>query len=155
VPYLADLDAVCERIAALATDNLSGITAAFDPPPAQIDTAELPALYVLAGEASNDWETHGDYEGLESRRFNVHVPIIARGQGNLIVAQERARPLLPQVKELYFARPTLGGLTGIWQSNVIGDTGVVILPTYGEKFIGFEVQLNVSVIIQRAYAAGE
>jgi len=43
-------------------------------------------------------------------------------------------------------------VTGIERTLVLGDSGIVILPEWDGKFIGFEVRLQVAEVIARTYA---
>lgn len=137
-------------------EGVSGILTAKDPPPAQIDTAQLPCLFVFTGEASCDWELLGDPDvGVESRTYRVQVAVVPRNQATPETRETRCRPLIGAVRDALASRPSLGGVTGVLNSVVTGDSGVAILPEYEAKFIGFEVRLEVTEIIARTYSAGE
>lgn len=148
------IETVCEAIREIGQD-ISGIKMAFDPPPAKLDTASLPALYVLTGPATHDWLRAGSDGDYETREYRVQVAVLPLGQATPQASEERARPLVTAVRDAFVARPGLGPLEDVLQMTVLGDSGVVRLPDYGEQFIGFEMRLRVVEAIERIYGDEE
>jgi len=143
----------CEHIVAIV-GAVSGIRAGIDPPPAQLDTGKFPACYVLAEQAT-DTEDLGSDMRLETRAYSVHVAVIPKGQVSIVTAQDQVRALIPPVKTALASYPQLNAAPLVQNARVEGDSGVIVLPTYDEKFIGFEVRLSVTEYVKRAYAAYE
>jgi hypothetical protein len=127
---------ICAAIAAIGK-TVSGIVNASDPPPEQLDSASMPALYVFTGGAEYD----GDPDGFtpETRQYRVRVAVAPLGQTTPPVIEARVRTLLPLVRAAFIAAPTLN--RSVLQSTPLGDSGVVQLPEYGA--VGFELRLAV------------
>lgn len=138
-------------IAAVGT-GISGITTATDPPPAAIETAQLPCLFTFTGEATYEW---GDDHGYETRVYRVQVAVIPRVQATPETREVRCRPLIVAVRNALASSPQIGAVARVLGAKVIGDSGPAVLPEFEMKYIGFEVRLEVLSIVARVYDAGE
>lgn len=131
---------------------MPSIGTAKDPPPAAIDTAQLPCLYTLTGEAEYEWIEKLCFV---TRMFRVQVAVVPTNQATPETRETRIRPLIVEVRNYLAARPQLGLVSGVQEAKVLGDSGPAILPEYDGKYLGFEVRLQVTYAIERAFAAGE
>jgi len=132
--------------------TISGITTATDPPPAAIETAQLPCLYTFTGEATYEW--NGDH-GYETRLYRVQVAVIPRTQATPETRETRCRPLIVAVRDALASSPQIGEVLRVMGARVIGDSGPAILPEFEMKYVGFEVRLEVKSIVARRYDADE
>lgn len=146
---------VCAAIAAIGTANKGtlGITAAEDPPPATLDTAKLPLLYTFTGPAR--YEEYMDDFIVEQRDYRIQVAVLPLGEASPYLREARVRPILVATRNLYFQYPTLDQVKGVQSATPQGDSGVVILPEWGQKYIGFELRLQVIEYVPRTYADKE
>ena len=147
------ISTVCTAIAAIAA-NVKGITSAKDPGTPKLDTAQLPALFVLTGPATYEW--FGDY-GIETRQYRLQVAVLPCDQGQSGQQEARCRPLLVAVRDAFAARPGLNGVLdvlGVREASVMQDSGIIVLSTYDQTFWGFEVRVQVKETIGRTYADG-
>lgn len=144
------LDGLSVTVGALGTVTVHGI----NPPPPKLDSADLPAAYVLTGLATDDTDSAGDDLDRETRTYAVQVAVIAGGQGTPDERETRCRPVLIAVKNKLRAYTRLG-VAGIENARVINDTGIIPLPEYDGNLIGFEVRLMVTTLIARTYATNE
>ncbi len=145
------INLVCSGIQTIGT-GITGITKAFATPPAGLETAELPALYAFTGAMTPDDEDSSFVT--ETRAFRVQVAVLPTGQGDPNTREAKCRPLLEAVNAAFRARFGLGGVEGVQTSRVVSDSGIVLLPEWGGKFIGFEVRLAVTMIRERHFAHG-
>lgn len=122
-----------------------------NPPPAKIDTAEMPAVYVFTGPATDDLAGGGEDTDRETRVYAVQCAVLPNGQGTARERETRCRPLLVALKDALRARPHLG-TNYVERSSVLGDSGIVVLPDYDGANIGFEIRLSVTMRIGRLYA---
>lgn len=153
-----DIELVCAALASIAS-GVGAVTVGtetytprgFNPPPAKLDTADLPAAWAFTGQASydngSDWVT-------ETRQYAVQCAVLPLGQGTPAEREQRVRPILNALRAAIWARPHLG-VSGVQRAVITGDSGVVILPEYDGAFYGFELRLAVTVNVARSYAAGE
>jgi len=139
---------------ALATIGgaVSGIKLSSDPPPANPQSANLPLLYVLSGPAAHD-----DAEQLVevTRTFRVQVAILPTGLGDPNMREKTCRPLLDAVTEKYRSYYNLASVPFVERIRLVRDSGIVVLPEYGYKYIGFELQIEVTYFATRSFASGE
>lgn len=151
-PTIEDVAAALARVGG----EVSGITAAVDPPPTALSPARLPLLYVLTGSAEDDAGQENSASGLnyEKRTYRVRVAVTGVGQATANVRETRCRPLLGNLKAQYRTQSGLG-LKFVQKVAVTGDTGVGILPDYDEQYVGFEVQVTVTMITPYRRARGE
>ena len=84
------LSSICAKIALIGAD-ISGInqSGVFDPPPANLNTADLPALFVWTGTASHDESVLGENFVDTTRRFYLQVAVIPLGQGDPNTREKR------------------------------------------------------------------
>jgi hypothetical protein len=148
------LENICTGIVTVGA-RATAIKTYSDPPPAKLDSGDLPALCVFTGQASEDEEIEGDHLVERTRMMRVQVPVIATGQANAEEREARCRPLMDAVSAAFRAAPSLGGTAFVQRTRVLGDSGIVILPEWGGKFVGFEVRLQVISLEPRVYAKGE
>lgn len=129
---------------------------AFDPPPAKLDTADLPACYAFTGAGTDDWQSGGSDADRETRLYRVQCAVLPEGQATPELREGRCRPLIVWLRDRLASYPLLAtdaaGVAGIERTLVLGDSGIVILPEWDGKFIGFEVRLQVAEVIARTYA---
>lgn len=144
---------ICEGIQAVGA-LATGIVAAYDKPPANPLSTELPALFPFTGPASEASELGADYV-LQARIYRVQVAVTPTGQHLPEQREALCRPLIEAVLSTFRSYPTLNGVARVQQSVVLGDTGVAILPEWGGKFIGFQINLEVTTYEPRSYADGE
>lgn len=134
---------------------VEGITKAFDPPPVNLVSADLPAQVVFTGQAQRDHAELGANLVVITRMFRVQVAVMPVGQGNPNKRESTIRPLLDRHIDAFEAHPTLGKLVGVREAEVAYDSGVVLLVEYGQKFIGYEIGLQVTTVERRTIAKGE
>lgn len=134
---------VCANLAAEGR-QIEGMNAegVFDPPRANLETAHLPALYTLTGNATHTGEL-GEMDAYTSRRFNIQVAVIPTGQGDPNTREAQCRPLLEQTLKHYRAYALTARIDWVSEIKIVSDSGIVILPEYGGKFIGFQISLDV------------
>ncbi len=150
------LSSICAKIALIGAD-ISGInqSGVFDPPPANLNTADLPALFVWTGTASHDESILGENFVDTTRRFYLQVAVIPLGQGDPNTRETLVRPLLDSALTVFRQHTSLKGLEFVENVSVGSDSGVIILPEYGGKFIGFEIPIDVKYFALRDHAPNE
>lgn len=146
---------VCQAIQTIINADLASYMRAFDPPPASLDTAKLPAAWTFTGEAADDWLTLGSDGDRETRLYRVQVAVLPEGQANPELREARIRPLIGYLRDCLAAHPSLGGTQYVQSATVLGDSGIALLPEYGAKFVGFELRLQVIEYLRRTYANNE
>jgi len=134
-------------------DTISEIQVAYDPAPNELITADLPSLWVFTGNSSEALSDSADYSMLV-RTMRIQVAVIPTAQGLPRERETRCRPVLDAVATAFRQHPHLG-TDWVQSAEIIGDSGIVILPEYSGKFIGFEIQLEVLYYVQRTYALNE
>jgi hypothetical protein len=150
------ISTLCAKIATIG-EGISGINSngVFDPPPANLQTAELPALFTWTGTAAHNESVLGEDFVETTRRFFVQVAVIPSGQGDPNTRETLVRPLLEAALAQFRKYPRFNDVDWVEKVNLLSDSGVIILPEYGGKFIGFEIQLDITYIAPRTFAAGE
>jgi hypothetical protein len=146
---IASLTAAIKTIGAAA----SGIKSGFDPAPNDLNSSSLPALWCFTGPAREDQSQFSDYASVV-RTMRVQVAVLPTAQGTPAEREKKCRPLLDAVTAQLRSYPHLG-VDWVQKAQVAGDSGIVILPEYAGKYIGFEIQLEVAYYVKRTYAAGE
>lgn len=135
--------------------EITGIVSAIDPPPVNMDTADLPLLMCWAGRATDAESLLGDFAFTETRAYRVQVAVSPRGQKTEAEIETLVRGLLPKVKDVYRSRPNLAsetyknGVPWLQSCRVTGDSGIIALPEYEGKFIGFEIYLEVTEHVEK------
>ena len=142
------IDEICQGIAQVA-DGIEGIKAVHTVIPEKMDTAELPALYPVVGNASYDWRTEGPEIGIVTRTIELHVAVMPYGTGGENELEKAARALIEPVVNAFSNAITLGGVTAVQLSEVRSDTGPIRLPEFGLKYVGFIVPLSIAYLINR------
>ncbi len=127
----------------------------FDLAPENLDTAQLPAAYSLLGSATYDEAEDGEKWDTVTRVYRVQVPVLPTGQATPNLRESLCQPLLESVVNKLSGYPTLGNTAWVEKSKIISDSGIVVLPEFGAKFVGFEIRLQVKYNILRTFAAGE
>lgn len=157
-----EIDPICQAIADIATamapiviGGVSYSMQGFAIQPPKMDTATVPALYPLTGPATNDWVSGGSDSDVETRQFQLHVPVLAKGLGVPGEPEQRCRPIIAAVRDTFASYPSLNGCDGVKQATVMGDSGVILLPDYEGTWMGFITRLQVSLFLRRTFAAGE
>lgn len=152
------IETVCTAIARIGA-TITGITKAFEEPPAIIDTAQMPALYTFIGRSNDRDNDLGSEYAIETRVYRIQVAVLPKGQSSRVAAEETIRSLLSTVKEVFRNRPSLahtsdagvrGGVDNVQWARVIGDSGPVSLTEYQGMYIGFEVYLEVTEYVEKA-----
>jgi hypothetical protein len=147
-------DTITTTIAAgIATvgKGISGIKTTFTLAPANIDSSQLPALYSFTSSATIDTSALGDGVPLVRRTMRVQVAVIPIAEGDPTQREAKCRPLIDAAINQYLAYPQLGGVAGVQLAEPVSDSGIVVLPEWGGKFIGFELRLEVNYILPRTY----
>jgi hypothetical protein len=148
---------VCAAIASIGngvTVTVSGVTlttVGIDPPPAQLGTALLPALYALTGAATYEWGS--DY-GTETREYRLQCAVEAAEQSNRNTREAQRRALIVALRDKFAGYPHLG-VDGVQMATVTSDTGPVDIEDRNGVFVGFEITIEVVEVISRTYAANE
>ncbi len=145
---------ITERICAVGRE-VPGIKIAIDPAPPVISSGDLPALWVFTDPAKYDDEEYGPEAILTTRMFRIQIAVLTIQEGDPLTRESRCRPLLDGVVRKFQSLSTLRNLPFVNSHRVTSDSGIVILPEYGSKFIGFEVRLEVEYLYQRVYESGE
>jgi hypothetical protein len=127
----------------------------FDPPPPKLDTGDLVAQFAFTGSASFDFNTAGRGRVRETRIYRVQFAVLTVAEATPELRETRCRPWLNLARERLTACPTLNRLRFVESARILRDTGVVILPEYGQLYIGFEIQLSVVMDLPIVYARGE
>jgi hypothetical protein len=145
------LDTISDALVTIGA-TIPGIRLAIDPPPPNPVSANLPLLYVLSGEA-----THSDGEQFVevARTFRVQVAVMPVALGDPYTREKTCRPLVDLVTEKYRSYFRLASVNWVQRVRVLRDSGIVVLPEYGYKYIGFEVPVQVTYIAPRTFAPGE
>lgn len=118
-----------------------------DPPPPNWDTAALPGHYILTGGA-DDESMGGDGEVTqETRVLRIQIPVVPVGQATAHERETRSRAMLDTIKQRYRVVCRTARIAGVRSMRVMGDSGVVVLPEYDSQFVGFEIRLEVKIII--------
>ena len=125
--------------------------------PANLDTAQLPALYSLTGSATYNESTMGEWFEEVTRIYRIQVPVVPIGQANPETRESLCRPLIEKTAYTFNQYPTLGNCQGVRANGVrvLSDSGIVVLPEWGAKFVGFEIRLQVVYDVPREFAPGE
>lgn len=137
------------------------LTKTFATAPEKLDSVELPALYTLTGSATNDEQMLGEKEERITRMYRVQVAVVPIGLATPTLRETKCRELLELVSKQLSKHPFLKNTAdstsnlGVEEARVVGDSGIVILPEFGQKYVGFEIRLSVIYIQERAFADGE
>lgn len=142
---------ICSAIS-LILGGETKVKLAVDPPPANLQTGELPAVWTFTGP--NRESEYSPTLNIVRRTMRVQCAVIPTGQGDPNQREKLVRPVLEAVATKLRQYPSLG-VNYIQKATVTGDSGVVVLPEYGRKFIGFEIQLEVMYFVRRSYAENE
>lgn len=147
---------ICAKLAEIGA-GITGINqnGVFDPPPAELLTAHLPAHFTWVGAGAHSESSLGEMFVETTRRFYVQVAVLPLGQGNPNNREKLVRPLLQAALAQHRKYLTLSTLDWVEKSEIRSDSGVIILPEYGGKFIGFEIPIDITYIEPRTIAAGE
>jgi hypothetical protein len=131
--------------------GIAGIKTAFALAPTNIDSSQLPALYSFTSSSTIDTETLGDGVPLVRRTMRVQVAVIPIAEGDPTQREAKCRPLIDEAIDQFLAYPQLGGVAGVQLAEPVSDSGIVVLPEWGSKFIGFEIRLEVNYVLSRTY----
>jgi hypothetical protein len=148
---------VCAAIASIGNgvsvtvNSLTLTTKGIDPPPAQLVTGLLPALYALTGAATYEWSSD---TGTETREYRVQCAVEAVEQANRQTREAQIRALIVVLRDKFAGYPHLG-VDGVQSATVISDTGPVDIEDRNGVFVGFEMTIEVVEMIVRTYAANE
>lgn len=137
--------------------TITGLITVFDLAPEKLDSAELPALYPLTSQASYNQAVKGESMVEVVRVYRVQVPVIPIGLANPQTRESMCQPLIESVVNKYQGYPTLNNCAFVRANgvSVLSDSGIVVLPEWGAKYVGFEIRLQVIYYVPRTYAAGE
>jgi hypothetical protein len=153
----ADIDTVASAVVSIFDANLveAGLTKAVDPPPPAIQSAWLPLAYVLTGEGIYDFVTGGSYRLVETRIYKVRVAVLATAHDTPSERETKARPVLQGCKNVLSRYPSLLLTQWVQKMELVRDSGITILPDWGGKWIGFELQISVVQNYRRCIADQE
>jgi len=127
---MSSIDAITTQLAALE-EGITGVTKAFafDETPNALETAILPCMTNVPGEAeyTDAAEQFGAAVMVETREYEAWLwyapvqrpPDALRQAGGI-------QTLIEAVKAYFLARPTLGGLRYCWRARLVGDSGPVV-----------------------------
>lgn len=150
------ISSICANLATIGREivgiNANGV---FDPPPAGLQTADLPAMFVWTGTATHSEGSMGESFVETTRRFYLQIAVIPVGQGDPNTRETLIRPLIDATLTVLRQHPKIKSLDWVEKMTVGSDSGVIILPEYGGKFIGFEIPIDVSYFAIRTYASNE
>jgi hypothetical protein len=127
----------------------------FNPAPPKLDTAQLPAQFTFTGSAAYDFSTPGRERVRETRIYRVQFAVITVAEATPELREARVGPWLNLARERLTAYPTLNRLRFVESARPLRDTGIVILPEYQQQYIGFEIQVSVTMDLPIVYARGE
>jgi hypothetical protein len=126
-----------------------------DPPPENLDTAQLPCLWAFTGEGEYDFNQISAENVISLRRiWRIQVACLTTAEGTPFTRETRVRPILTKTRDHFAGYPTLNGAIGVRNALITGDSGVAILPEYEGRFIGFQIDLTVDYIVARLIAGG-
>jgi hypothetical protein len=148
---IVTIPAAIVAVAALSTQ----VQKAEDPPPPQIASADVPFVYVRAGPARHELVREGeDYRRVE-REYYVRCATTAKATGTPSQRETIGRAVLADLIATLVKYPKLNATVGVVRADVERDTGIVELPDFDNKWVGFEIRMRVVEQLARTYAAGE
>lgn len=126
----------------------AGITGlnALDPAPVSLDSTQLPAQVCFTGSAESEDAGTGENWVTVRRTMRVQIAMMPTGQANPEDRELMCRPMIDRVNAEYRRWPQLKGVAYVQEATVISDSGIVILPEWGGKFIGFELRVRVEYL---------
>jgi hypothetical protein len=127
----------------------------FNPAPPKLDTGDLIAQYTFTGSAQFDFSTPGRGQVRETRIYRVQFAVLTVAEATPELREIRVGPWINLAREKLTSYPTLNRLRYVESARILRDTGIVILPEYGQQYIGFEMQLSVVMNLPIVYALGE
>lgn len=130
-------------------------TSVFALAPAKLDSAELPAVYSLTGSATYDESELGEKWEVVTRLYRVQVAVVPIGLANPEIRESKCQPLLELVTHHLSGFPTLNNTAHVKKARVLSDSGIVVLPEFAAKYVGFEIRLQVQYHQLRAFGSGE
>ena len=122
---------------------LTDVKKTFDTAPEKLDTAELPAQFTFTGTADSTDE-FGESEDYVARIYRIQFAVIPTGQATPTRREQLCRDLLEKARKHLKKYPSLKQCDRVFKAEVIGDSGVVVLPEFGMAFVGFEIRLRVT-----------
>lgn len=134
--------------------SVQGMKKTFSTAPVKLDTEELPAQYTLTGSA-NELTVFGENEEYVRRTYRVQVAVLPTGQANAEAREKACRELLEKTRKQLNRYPMLNNCDRVLKSKVVSDSGVVVLPEFGQAFVGFEVRLQVDYFEEIDFAEQE
>lgn len=114
----------------------------FSTAPEKLDTAEIPAQYTLTG-SGNETNQFGESEEFITRIYRVQVAVLPTGQATPTARETLCRELLEKCRKHLKRYPLLNQCERVYRMRVLSDSGVVILPEFGQKYVGFEIRAEV------------
>ena len=132
---------IAEIFSELVEEGL--LVSAYSTAPEKLDTAEIPAQYTLTGSA-NETNEFGEREEYVVRVYRVQVSVIPTGQANPTEREQLGRELLERCRKQLKRFTQLNDCPRVYEHRVLGDSGIVILPEFGMKYVGFEIRLEVT-----------
>lgn len=144
---------ICEDITGIAEGGV------YAGRPDDVPPAHLPAIVILSGEASYDYDTDGmDGIVIETRTYRL----LLLGQlwtldGDL-EAEKTCRPFFPLIQDAFLGRYSLGypsrnesPLVGVQDVRLLGDGGVINIVLAGEAYSGMEFRMQVTEQLAVSY----
>lgn len=148
------IETVPPAIAAIA-ETVDGIESAKDPPPEAMETAALPCVYTLTGEAEDFPPDSPEDVYWETRVYRVQCAVLPKNQATPQTRELRIRPLIRALKAALVSHPSLGEVRYVSRAKVRGDSGPAILPEWDSKYLGFEIRVEVTSAVEVCYPGGE
>ena len=150
-----EIQAVCDQIEIIGK-AITGMATAYSEPPEKMDTAMLPCLFVMAGDADYDLESLGDDMGIETGLYRLLVAIAPYAEANLVLLEKRARALMDDVRDAFVSHQALDTLTDtVLKVTPVRRSAFKRLAEYGGEFVGFEITLRVQTMFANTFASGE
>jgi hypothetical protein len=128
--------------------TIADIKTAQFPAPPNLDTASLPGAYILTG--SNTYDLDAVEVTNMTRIFRVQVACLPTASGNPYERELIVPPLIEKTATAINAKRYNHGLAFVETIRVVTDSGIVILPEFGAKFIGFELQVEAKYFERRS-----
>ena len=150
--YDQTIDNICDAIESIG-DGISGIEASYSEPPSALNTADLPCLFPLIGPATDyQYATQMGSKLVKIPRiFRIVVPVMPKGIGTPEEIETIGRPLIAKVTFAFIKKQTLPGVDTVLRTQVLNDTGLILLDVFDGKYIGFEVEFLVEVLERYVY----
>jgi hypothetical protein len=137
------------------------ITAYDQLPRSMVPTANMPAFLNFVRDADYDDEILGEDVVQVTRKFLMWLLVKPAAEGEEGEGEALVEPWIDVVVKYFYARPSLGNLTGILYSHITKDSGPKRMVWPGTPtnpigvYWGAEFQISVVELFNRVYASNE